>query len=66
MSEVRGEPRKLTRSRTDKKVAGVCGGIAEYFHVDATVIRLLFVLATLLGGPGVLIYIVLWIVMPEA
>lgn len=34
MSEVRGQPRKLTRSRTDKKVAGVCGGIAEYFHVD--------------------------------
>ncbi|HEX2908666.1 MAG TPA: PspC domain-containing protein [Phototrophicaceae bacterium] len=57
--------RKLIRSSVDKKVAGVCGGIAEYFNVDATLIRLLFVLATLMGGPGLLLYIILWVIMPE-
>lgn len=65
MSDMYNTPKKLVRSRTDKKIAGVCGGIAEYFNVDATLIRLLFVLATLLGGPGVIIYIILWIIMPE-
>jgi phage shock protein PspC (stress-responsive transcriptional regulator) len=59
-------PKRLTRSSTDKKVAGVCGGIAEYFNIDSTLVRLIFVLATLLGGPGLILYIVLWIVMPEA
>lgn len=58
--------KRLTRSITDKKVAGVCGGLAEYFNVDATLVRLIFVLATLMGGPGLLLYIVLWVVMPEA
>lgn len=58
--------KRLTRSITDKKVAGVCGGLAEYFNVDSTLVRLIFVLATLMGGPGLLLYIVLWVVMPEA
>ncbi len=66
MSDTYSAPKRLVRSQTDKKIAGVCGGIAEYFNVDATLIRLLFVLATLLGGPGVIIYIVLWIIMPES
>jgi phage shock protein C len=57
--------KRLTRSTTDKKVAGVCGGLAEYFNVDSTLVRLIFVLATLMGGPGLLLYIVLWVVMPE-
>ncbi|GIL12901.1 MAG: PspC domain-containing protein [Chloroflexi bacterium] len=60
------EPKKLTRSSTDKRVAGVCAGLAEYFGVDATLVRLIFVIATLFGGPGLVLYIVLWIVMPEA
>lgn len=53
------------RSTTDKKVAGVCGGIAAYFDVDSTVVRVLWVLAVLGGGFGVLAYIVLWIALPE-
>ena len=57
--------KRLTRSSTDKKVAGVCAGIAEYFNIDPTLVRLIFVLATLMGGPGLILYIVLWIVMPE-
>ena len=58
--------RRLYRSRTEKMIAGVCGGVAEYFNTDPTVIRLIRVLITLLGGAGVLLYIVLWIVMPLA
>jgi phage shock protein C len=57
--------KRLHRSLTDKKIAGVCGGVAEYLGWDPTLVRLLWVILTLLGGSGVLIYIVLWIVMPE-
>ncbi len=56
---------RLTRSETDKRIAGVCGGIAEYFDIDATVVRIVFVLIALLTGVGVLIYAVLWIVLPR-
>ncbi len=58
--------KRFTRSRTDRTVAGVAGGLAEYFDVDATLVRLLFVVGTLLGGPGLVVYIILWLVMPEA
>ncbi|MBI5670477.1 MAG: PspC domain-containing protein [Chloroflexi bacterium] len=58
--------KRLTRSSTDKKIAGVCGGLAEYFGIDSTLVRLLFVLVALLPGPGLLLYIVLWIIMPES
>jgi phage shock protein PspC (stress-responsive transcriptional regulator) len=57
--------KRLHRSLTDKKIAGVCGGIAEYLGWDSTLVRLLWLILTLLGGSGVLIYIILWIVMPE-
>jgi phage shock protein PspC (stress-responsive transcriptional regulator) len=57
--------RKLYRSRTNRKLAGVCGGLAQYFNTDATLIRVLFVVLALLGGPGLVIYLVLWIVVPE-
>ncbi|MBP6409254.1 MAG: PspC domain-containing protein [Fusobacteriaceae bacterium] len=57
--------KKLTRSRTDRKLAGVCGGIAEFFDVDVTVIRILWVLATFLGGSGLLAYIICALLMPE-
>ncbi len=63
---IMSETKKLTRSSTDKRVAGVCSGLAEYFGVDATLVRLIFVVATLFGGPGLILYIVLWIIMPEA
>lgn len=57
--------KKLYRSRTDKKIAGVCGGIAAYFGIDATLIRLAFVIFCLMGGSGVLIYIICALVMKE-
>ena len=57
--------KKLYRSTTDKKLAGVCGGFAQYFGVDSTVIRLALVLFCLFGGAGVLFYIICAIVMPE-
>ena len=56
---------RLYRSRTNRKLAGVCGGLAQYFNTDATLIRVLFVVLALLGGPGLVIYLVLWIVVPE-
>jgi phage shock protein C len=45
-------------------LAGVCGGLAEYFNTNATLIRVLFVVFGVLGGPGLLVYLVLWIVVP--
>jgi phage shock protein C len=56
---------KLYRSRTDRKLAGVCGGLAQYSNADVTLIRVLFVVLALLGGPGLVIYLVLWIIVPE-
>ena len=58
--------RQLVRSRVNRRVAGVCGGIGEYFGLDPTLVRVGFILATFLGLAGVIVYIVLWIVMPEA
>lgn len=59
-------PKRLYRSRKDRKIAGVCGGIAEYFGVDPTIIRVIAVLLLLPGGaPGLLPYIILWIIVPE-
>lgn len=57
--------KKLTKSRTNRKLAGVCGGIAEFFDVDVTVIRILWVLATFMGGSGLLAYIICALIMPE-
>ncbi|MBS3793610.1 MAG: PspC domain-containing protein [Candidatus Thorarchaeota archaeon] len=62
--EEKGEPKKLYRSRDDKVIGGVCGGIAEYTGIDATIIRLLWVLLTLGYGTGLIIYIILMIVIP--
>lgn len=58
--------KRLYRSTTDSHLAGVCGGIAEYLEVDPTLVRLAFVALTLLGGPGLILYIILWLVVPEA
>ena len=60
-------PRRLTRSTADQKLAGVCGGLAEYFHLDATVVRLAWAILTVVPGCivlGVLAYLVAWFVMP--
>ena len=57
--------KKLYKSSTDKKLAGVCGGIAEYFDIDATLVRLGWVIFSLLGGSGLLAYIIAAIIIPE-
>jgi phage shock protein PspC (stress-responsive transcriptional regulator) len=57
--------KKLYRSRKNRIIAGVCGGIGEYFGIDPTIIRLLWVLVTFFGGWGILAYIVFWIIIPE-
>jgi phage shock protein PspC (stress-responsive transcriptional regulator) len=62
---VRGE-RKFFRNREDRILAGVASGVAAYFAIDPLWIRLLFVLGTFFGGPGLLVYIILWIIIPEA
>jgi phage shock protein C len=56
--------RKLYRKPNEQMIAGVCSGLAEYFSLDTTIVRLLFVLLLFLGGHGILIYLILWIVMP--
>jgi phage shock protein PspC (stress-responsive transcriptional regulator) len=60
---------RLTRSRLDRKLAGVCGGIAEYFGVDATVVRVLWAVLTIFPGAlllGAVSYVLAWFIMPEA
>jgi phage shock protein C len=57
---------RLMRSRTEVIVAGVCGGLAEYFAIDPVIVRLIFVLVTLTSGIGLLVYPILWLVMPKA
>ena len=57
--------KKLYKSSTDKKLAGVCGGIAEYFNIDSTLVRLGWVGFSLLGGSGLLAYIIAAIIMPD-
>ena len=56
--------KKLYRSEEDKKLCDVCGGIATYFDIDSTVIRLLWVLATLFLGSGIICYIICALIMP--
>ena len=58
------EPRKLYRSRNQRMLAGVCGGLAEYFNVDATLIRVLFLVLAVFGGSGLVIYVVMWLIVP--
>ena len=57
--------RRLVRSINDRKIAGVCSGLADYFDIDPTVVRVIWALATFIPGPNIIAYIVLWIVLPE-
>ena len=57
--------KKLYKSETNKMLAGVCGGIAEYFNIDSTLVRLGWVVFSLLGGSGLLAYIIAAIIMPD-
>lgn len=57
--------KKLYRSSTNKKIAGICGGLEDFTNIDATVWRIIFVLLALPGGlPGILTYLALWLIVP--
>ncbi len=58
--------KKLAKSRTDRKLCGVCGGFAEYMNLDPTVVRLIWVLLSLCAGGGLIAYIIAALIMPEA
>lgn len=57
--------RRLFRPRAERKIAGVCAGIAHYFDLDVTLIRVIWVLIVLLGGTGLLAYLICWIAIPN-
>ena len=57
--------KKLYRSTKDKMIGGVAGGLAEYFDIDSTLVRVLFIVVVFLGGGGIIAYIILWIVVPQ-
>lgn len=57
--------KRLVRSQDDKFVAGVASGLAEYFSIDVSIVRLIFVLLAVFGGSGLIIYVVLWIIVPS-
>ena len=58
------EIKRLYRSRDERMLGGVCGGLAEYLHTDPTLIRVLFILFALAGGPGIIAYLIMWIIVP--
>jgi len=57
--------KRLYRSRTDRMIGGVCGGLGAYFNVDPSLVRLAFVLLLVFGGSGFLLYVILWVILPE-
>ena len=57
---------KLYRSQNDQMIAGVCGGLPEYFGLDVSLVRLAAVLLAFLGGHGILVYLLMWIIVPKA
>lgn len=56
--------KKLFRSRSERRIAGVCGGLAVYFKVDPFLIRLIFILFFLAGGAALLVYVIMWLIVP--
>jgi len=65
MAEEPREPRRLYRSRSERILGGVCGGLGKYLSLDPTIVRLIFVLLALAGGPGLIAYLILLVVVPE-
>jgi phage shock protein C len=59
------EPRRLYRSRDERIIGGVCGGLGEYLNTDPTIIRILFVIITLFGFAGGFLYLAMWLIVPE-
>ena len=69
VGQVAGQPQKLIRpakGSPERRIAGVCAGFAEYFDIDVTVVRVVWLIVALFGGGGILAYIIAWILMPEA
>ena len=60
------EQKRFYLSTTDKKLTGVCGGIAEYFDIDPLLVRIAFVILTMAYGGGLLVYILLWLLAPKS
>jgi len=57
--------KKLTKSNSDRRISGICGGLAEFFGIDSTIVRVLFVLLALFGGSGFIIYLAMCLLVPE-
>ncbi len=57
--------KKLYRSTTDRKIAGVCGGLAEHFSLDSNLVRLIGIASIFAGGAGLFVYAVAWVIVPE-
>ncbi len=65
MAEKKSENKRLYRSRSDRFISGVCGGIANYFEIDSNLVRILFVILSFTGGVGLILYIAALIILPE-
>ena len=59
-----GSPKRLYKSDTDVMIGGVCGGLAEYFNIDPSVVRLVFALLGVTAGSGFMVYLLLWVILP--
>jgi phage shock protein C len=57
--------KRLYRNTQEKKIAGICSGLGDYFDIDPVIIRLIFLFALLCGGTGILIYIIAWFIVPK-
>jgi len=58
-------PKRLKRSVKDTMIAGICGGLADYFDIDSTLVRLVFAFTVLFAGTGILAYLIMWIIVPK-
>ena len=65
MKKISNKIKKLYRSRDDRVIAGVCGGLADYFDIDSPWVRLIFIVFLLAGGSAFLAYIILWAIVPN-
>jgi len=64
-TQSRSQIRRLYRSPDDRVVAGVCGGLGEYFSIDPVLVRIVWIVLSLAGGAGLLLYILAWILVPR-
>ncbi len=65
MRNISSPVKKLYRSRCDKIIAGVCGGLGKFFGIDSTWIRLGFILFLILGGSSIVLYLIMWLIVPQ-